>query len=342
MSGYCRWFLCFVLIVLAVDNVQGAMPFPHKLLSEVSQLGDEQETISPLQISLSEMERGLELSISFSATGEVPPGSLATDMVGGDYLVFLDEIIIINESYIGSSLNISKEIPLTTLQDGHHLLRCELRTPNGDIIKEEIQFLFDGSPVIEVTDVVVDETGILDPSLKMDFLGVENEIFGFIDVFLDEHPYSSAQVNPEHIGKQVPLSQIIGKPLSIASLAPGTHLLTLVIRGIGGSETMSYHSFTINASPSLKIMSGPNGSFQEAVAVFLKAPDGISGSVEVFLYHNIIFSKRDNETSISINRAELIDSIKKINPEYITTNVPLIFSLQAANGSEYWQKIDFQ
>jgi hypothetical protein len=318
------------------------MTFPHKLLLDVTRQTETEKNTSPLQFNLQEADGGLKVSLNFSVPKAEEQNALDAQQVGGDFLVFLDEVIIISETYTGSSLSISRAVPLTNLQSGRHILSCELRSPGGELFKDEIQFLFDGTPVMKVTKAVPDKNGMLDPSIEMNFLRTDDEIFGFLEIFLDEIPVKNAQIEKEHIGKKVSLSQIIGESVSTANLVPGTHLLTLVIRGINGDEAVSYCSIVANTSPELKILHNSENSFQEAVASFLKSHDGYSGSVEVFWNHNIILSKRDNEALITIERAEIIDGMKKIHQDFSGTSVPLVFSLHAANGSQYWQQIDFK
>lgn len=340
MLDYIRIFLSVTLITsLAVTNAYSTTTFPHKVLTIISPQGDEKKPLTPLRFELQESKNGLKVSLLFTeGKGEkpsLPPGGVG----GGDYMIFLDEMIVITAPYKGSSLDISRDVPITTLQNGKHSLRCELRNQSGDIYKNEIQFMFDGSPAITMTDTVVDKAGMLDPSVKVDFLGDDNGAAGFIDVFLDERPLINAPIKTENTGKKIPLSQIIGKPISTVSLVPGTHLLTLKAMGINGNATASHTSFTVNSFPELKIIRDKKDGFQEAIATFLNTNDGYSGSVEVFFEQNLILSKRDRGATISITRDEIVEGLKKNKLQHRDTSVTFVFSLRAANNTENWQVV---
>ncbi|MBI5591691.1 MAG: hypothetical protein HY881_14550 [Deltaproteobacteria bacterium] len=344
MIGYIRIFVCVTAVTfLAISNAYSAPALPHKVLTiEAPKGGGESKKTSPLQFELQETDNGLKLSVRFSGGKEKKANEFPDGQVGGDYMVFLDEIIVINEPYKGSSLNVSRDVPLTTLQNGKHSMRCELRAPSGEVFKSKINFIFDGSPAISVTEAVVDKFGILDPSVRIDFLGDDKGTSGFADIFLDERPYVSVPIKKEHAGKKIPLSQITGKPLSTATLVPGTHLLMLRMRGISGIATVSYSSFAVNTSPELKIIQDKNNIFQEVIATFIKPPEGYSGFVDVFYDQNVILSKQDKGTLISIKRAEIVEGLKKNNHGHLDASIPLVISLRAANGSENWLKIDFK
>ena len=340
-----RVCVCLSLFPLfAVSGVQDVAAFPHKILTVESTKDSEKDKKGPLWVELREVGNGLEVSIRFDGTKEKMPLQLPADLIGGDYQLFLDEVIVFHDNYKGSSLNVVREVPLTTLQNGKHVLRCELRSPSGEVHMGEIRFVFDGSPVISVTDVVVDKAGILDASVMLHILGDDgNGLAGFVDVFLDERPLMNVQIKKEAVGKKLPLSKIIDKPLSTANLPPGTHLLTLRTMGINGNATVSYNSFTVAAPPELKVVRDKNGEFQEALVTFLKSPEGYSGSIEVFCNQGILFTKRDEGASLSIKRAEIIEQLEKSSArELLAGPVSLVFSLRAANGSENWQTVDFK
>ena len=341
--GYIRIYLCItVFTFLAVSNAYSMPAIPNKVLTVVSpQGGNQKKAPSPLRFELREAENGLQVAIRFADTPDTkekkanwrPDGP-----VGGDYLIFLDEMIVINEPYQGNTLDISRDVPLTTLRNGKHAIRCELRAPSGEVHKDEIKFIFDGSPAISLADPVVDKAGMLDPAVTINLLG---DGFGFVDVFIDERPFINAQIKQEHTGKEIPLSQITGKPVPTAALVPGIHLLALRAMGMNGNATVSYSSFTVDTTPELKIIQDKNNDFQEAVATFPKSPEGYSGFVDVFYDQNLILSKRDEGASIAIKRAEIVEGLKKNNYEHRDVADQLVFALRAANGSENWQKIDF-
>ncbi len=336
------------LTFVAVCSARQVAAFPHKILSIESPKEHDKGKASPLQLQLQEVENGLKASIRFAETKadaqEKKPPELPADLIGGDYLLFLDEMIVRNETYKGTSLNVVHDVPLTTMQTGKHVLRCELRAPSGEIHKSEIRFVFDGSPALSVTDVAVDKTGILDASVILHILGDDgNGLAGFVHVFLDERPLMNVQIAKEHIGKKTLLSKIIGKPLSTASLVPGTHLLTLQVMGTNGNAAVNYSSFAVSATPELKIVRDKNGEFQEAMATFLKSPEGFSGSIEVFSDQGILLTKRDEGVAVSIKRTEIIEKLEKSSGrELLAGPLSLVFSLRSANGSETWQMVGFK
>lgn len=341
MFQYTRIFLCVILITaFVVTNAYRANAYPHKVLTVIPSQGDENKKLSPLRFELQESKNGLQVSLHFTESKEKKNYPLPPDgEVGGDYMIFLDEMIVIHEPYKGSTIDVSRDVPLTTLQNGKHSLRCELRSPSGEVHKNEIQFMFDGSPVIIVTGNTVDKAGMLDPSVKIDFLGDNNGAAGFIDVFVDERPLINVPIKKENNGKKVTISQIIGKPIDTVSLVPGAHLLSLRAMGINGNATISYTSFTVNLSPELKIIRDKNDNFQEAVATFLPTNEGYSGSVEVFYEQNIILSKRGKGATISITQTEIVEGLKKNKLQHRDDSNAFIFSLRAANNTERWQVV---
>lgn len=344
MFQHIQIFFCIALITtLTVANAEGADSLPHKTLTVIPPQGNESKKPSPARFELQEAENGLQFLLHFIESNEKKDYPLLPDGVaGGDYQILLDGVIVIHEPYKGLPLDITRDIPLTTLQNGKHSLRCELRGPSGEVYKNEIHFLFDGSPVITVTGNTVDKAGMLDPSVTTNFLGDNDGTAGFIDVFLDERPFINVPIKKEATGKKILLSQIIGKPIATASLVPGTHLLTLRATGLNGNAATSYTSFVVNLSPDLKIIRDKNDNFQEAIATFLPNKEGYSGSVEVLYEQNIILAKRDKGTTIAITRAEIVEALKKNKLQLRESSVTFVFSIRAANGSENWQQIDFK
>lgn len=340
--GYIRDLICVIVVIfLAVSNVYSASAFPHKILTIISpQDADATKKTSPLKFELREVGNGLKVSIRLS---DIPKKNLPEPpsgiKIGGDYIIFLDEICVINEPYQGASLDISRDVPLITLRTGKHTLRCEVRSISGEVFKHDIQFMFDGSPTISVTETAVDKSGMLDPAVTINFVGDNNGAAGFIDVFVDEHPFINVPIKKDATGKKMPLSQITGKPLPTAGLLPGTHLLLLRATGINGNTTVSYTSFKVNTAPELSIIKDKNGNFQKAVATFLKSSQGYSGSVEVFCDQNILLAKREEGTSISVKLEEIVEGLERINYQHTTTPVSIVFSLRAANSTENWQVV---
>jgi hypothetical protein len=332
------------LILITVCSAQPGAAFPHKLLIIEPTNDNEKEKNSPLQLELQETENGLKVLIRFVEIQDNDVIQLPPEHDGGEYVIFLDEMIVLNNTFTGTSLSVSEDVSLTTLQTGKHVLRCELRSPSGEIHKGEIRFIFDGSPVLNVTDVAVDKVGILDASVMLNILGDDgNGRAGFVQVSLDERLVMNVEVTNEHTGRTTPLSQITGKPISTTSLVPGTHLLTLRAVGINGNAGVSYNSFSVSSIPELQIVMNQTNEFQEAVATFHKVPQGYSGVVDVLYNQNLILSKQEKGASISIKRAEIIEGLKSIQHELLINDpTSLVFALHAANGSENWQKIDFK
>jgi hypothetical protein len=341
MFRHIQIFFCIALIMtLVVAKAQAANSLPHKTLTIIQPQGDESKKPSPIRFELQEAENGLQALLHFTESTEKKDYPLPPDGVaGGDYQIFLDEMIVIHEPYKGPPLDVTRDIPLTTLQNGKHSLRCELRGPSGEIYKNEILFVFDGSPVLTVTGGTVDRAGLLDPFVQIDFLGVNNGDAGFMDVYVDERPLINVPVKKDATGKEIPLSQIIGKPISTVSLVQGTHLLTLKAISISGNAVNSYTSFTVNSAPELEIIRDQSNKFLKATAAFLPANEGYAGSVEVFYEHNIILSKRGKDASITITRDEIVEGLKKNKLQHRETSVAFVFSLRAANSTETWQVV---
>lgn len=343
MLALTRAFACLGLFSLfAVSGVQAVAAFPHKILAIESTKDSEKDKKGPLQVELREVENCLKVSIGFAGTNTKKPIEPPLEQVGGSYEIFLDGMIVISESYQGTSLKVSHDVPLTTLQNGKHVLLCEFRSPSGESHKRQIDFAFDGSPVISLMDASLDKEGSLDASVTMHFIGDTDDILGTADVLVDERAVAIVPVHKQHVGKKVSLSELAGKPISAPIMGPGAHLLAVRVRGINGVEAVSYCSFTVQTTPELKTILTKSEIFQEVVATFLKVPQGYSGVVDVFCDQNIVLTRQSQETSISIKRAEVVEGLKKINRDPLDVPIPLVFSLRAANGAENWQKVDFK
>lgn len=345
-----RFSYIWALLVLAVflwrGNAAGASPPPQKILTIISAANPEHKNTSPLHLTLQEGENTLKASIRFN----VPPAKQINKDVkaapspeepGGHYELFIDDLLVATAAYTGTAIHLTQDIPVLALQNGEHRLRCALRAPDGEVHSAEVDFSFHGSPQVAMTDLAVDTSGMLDAEVTAKFFGMEKEFAGAIEITIDQQLLGIASLKPEQNAHKVALAQLLGKPLSVGHLPPGTHLLTLRAHGVNGNSTLLHRSFSINTAPSLDIARSKDGALQGGKANFAKGISGYSGAVEIYHEGELLLSKREEGTVIALTRKELDDALqKKRRQPPPNENIPLIFALRAANGMENWQVVE--
>ncbi len=327
------------LVMLAVWT-QPAMTFPRKVLT-VQPAKEGATKNSPLRLELREAADGLQLSINFAETPEMGDKILPAEQAGGDYMLYLDDAMLEGAPYKGFKLNVVREVSITALHSGKHSLRCELRAPSGKAHTGEIDFIFDGAPAVSLGELAVNKSGELDGEVTVDFLGAAEGLSGFVDLLLDERPVATTKIKKEQASQKTTLAHLVGKAIATTHLATGTHLLTLKATAVNGNATTLRGSLVVQTTPELEIKQDKHGAFQEARAVFLKAPEGFSGSVEIFYDQGLVLSKRSEAATIPVTRDEIVQGLRK-NKVKLDGPVEVVVSLRAMNNTERWQVLKVQ
>jgi hypothetical protein len=338
-----------LLLILGVflwgGSAQGASSSPQKKLTVLSPKQKEGKNTVPLHLAMQEGAHSLQVTVRFSApplkeSGKDAPVVPTIEEPGGDYQLFLDDLQVTAAVYKGTTVEAIHDIPVLTLQNGEHVLRCELRAPHGELHKAEVKFSFSGSPVITMTEPTVDKNGLLDAEVAIDLFGICNDLAGSVEMLIDQQSLGIVQVKTAQAGKKLPLSQLMGNPLTTGQQVSGVHLLTLRASALNGNSTVLHRSFKVTAIPSLEILRDKNGALREARAGFAKSPAGYSGAVEVFRGRDLLLTRREEGQVIVVTRAELDEALKK-SPQLVDEGVTsLVFALRGANGMENWQVVE--
>jgi hypothetical protein len=284
-----------------------------------------------LRCELRETERGLQAMIRFAAPGKP---------AGGDYQLSLDGLPLAIAQFQGA-LAQKVDIPVNTISNGQHTLRCEVHASSGEHAAER-PFLFDGSPSVTLTGPFIDKNGLLDATISLRFFGSGTEsAIGFLEVLIDERPMAQVRLTNKQ-SNATPLSRLLGKGIALGQLPVGTHLLTLRGVGINGAATLARASFTVEAPPDLVFKKDKQGKILAVQARFLPVDAGYPGRVDVLLDQDLLVSRRaEKETEVVITRDELLAALKKRDLLDDTRPVVLVFVLRAMNGSERWQVVEF-
>ena len=277
-----------------------------------------------------ETEHGLQAMFRFTT----PAGKPA----GGDYQLYLDGLFLTSGQFQGTSLEKTLEIPSTTLSNGQHSLRCEVRTPS-DTYTTERSFSFDASPTLALTNPLIDINGLLDATVSLRFFGTNDGTLGLLDVLIDERPVTQTKLTSKQIGT-TPLSRLLDKGLAIGQLPAGTHLLTLRATGINGASTVARTPFTVGAPPELVIKRDKHNKLLEVQARFLPVEAGYPGNVEVLFDQDLLLSRRAEKGEVVITKDELVEALKKRGRVDLNGPVTLVFSLRSMNGFERWQVVE--
>ncbi len=323
-----------------VCTVSTGLAAERNVTSVLQLLNNPLKDTSPLRLELKEVEAGLVASIRFENTEETKEKSLTQDLAKGYYILFLDGLIVSQNTFEEKNLEITHELPLTT-QNGEHTLLCELRDRSGKLYTQSIPFKFDGSPSI-TTQAVTIKSGEVDLLMTLDFFGQENGVAGFLDIHLDERLITAMDVSPENTHKEVLLSELSDTPLALEPLAQGEHLIRLQATGKNGSSSVVYTSFSVNTPPSLKINRDSNELIKDLVVSFAQVPSGYTGSVNLFYRQGVILSIHSKDPVTTISRSNILEAFEKHNHTIPDQPVSMVLALRSANGLEKWQEVSFK
>ncbi len=330
-------FICFAAI-----NIQAAITNQHSVLTILkSKATTDQETFTTFLVELNERESGLELSLQFELKDEkiktIPDPQMEP---GGDFSLYLDGINVHRQFYSGTSVTTSHILPLSDIPDGKHTIHCELRTPMGKLLDQNITFILNTSPTIEV-EMPKDGSGVFDPMVGIGFIDEKSEVAGHLEVHVDERPLAIVPITQADNNKKFLLSELLKKKLPITSLPQGNHLLRLLAQGINGSKTIQYIPFTVDTTPELEIIRDEDGQLREIKAFFAQPSEGFSGAVNIYYRQGVIFAKRSLEKQLFVTRADIISALKEHNHLVPDEPTSFVISVNSANGVEEWQEVTF-
>ncbi|WP_321283830.1 hypothetical protein [uncultured Vibrio sp.] len=345
MLNYHQIFTSAVTLIVLLNmpfTINAATESHNKQFVQLLPKPDKQEdTKGPLQLGLKDGKTGALLTITF--TGEkitLEKGAQAIPP-GGMYTVSLDGSIVLQETFNEPTLKTEKPLPMQTSANGDHIVRCELRYSIGKTYQAELPFSFDATPIISL-EKIDPSSPSPDPALGLQFYSESQKIIGVIDVAVDERSLGVTQISAQANGEKKPLSKWMGKPISVAELSPGQHLIRLTATGTNGGESVKYIPFKVEAIPVLNVDKNQEGTVESIKATFLQASNAYSGSVNVYYQHGVILSVQSKEPSVLIKKSDIVQAFSQHKLTLPTTPVTLVVGLRSANNTENWQTILFQ
>ncbi|MDH3328287.1 MAG: hypothetical protein OEM01_03550 [Desulfobulbaceae bacterium] len=319
-------------------------------LGDVEELGNVngKEEINPLLVSLSEADGEIKIEIHYENKAdkkeqEKDPLLKNADIpAGGEFTVFLDDLVVLQQTFTGEELKVDKILPSELIQNGKHKLRLEIFSHPGGNQAKEVSFNLDATPIVEIKTLETEE-GVFDPRIHLILFGSREENVGFLQVYIDESLAAEVPLKKTDLNKTLSLSDLIGEELNIYGLPQGLHLIRIAAIAVNGSQGAKYESFEINIKPEILVEKDQENHFNLFTATFPKTSIGFYGSVDVYYRQGVIFSKQAKEShQLSITRSE----IKKAFDQYKHNNdqfpVDLVFSARSASGSERWTRVEFK
>ena len=262
------------------------------------------------------------------------------EVMASELSILLDKSSVLHEYLSTEKINTKVQLDPSRLNNGEHILVGELRLPSGKKIKEKIMFQVDASPVI-VVEQGVDKAGKFDPIIKGTFFPLGEEYVGLLDIYLDERPLKNIQIKKENFNFTKSLSELIGSQPDIFSLGQGTHLLSLEARSVNNALSVFHHTFTVDAQPRIETKYDQAGKFQSITAIFPKVADQFSAHLDVYFKHGVILSQNTHDSKITLTRTELKKAFKQHKHKLTELPVDITLAARSANGTEGWQRIEF-
>lgn len=337
------WWAGFVLLLLA-PVAKSAMTSSHgvgfiQLLP--TKTNESAAELSPLRLELLEKQSGVVARIIFAGEqGTFEVGEDLQTPPGGMFTLMLNGHVILQESFTGATLAMDRSISLHTVSSGEHLLACELYYSLGTNYQAEVPFILNAAPSVEIDKNQEREHGS-DPPVTFTFLDEGQEVVGYFEVAMDEHPVSMMQVTAQDNGTTRKLSEWMGGPLKTAVLPQGIHLLTITARGLNGEETTRFVSFAVDHLPKLAATVDNEGNIEVIKATFHQAEEAYSGVIDVFYQQGVILSRQTRESGLIVDKTDLVNAFAQHNVDLPQQPVPLVVCLRAANTSENWQVVSF-
>lgn len=335
-------FTVALIVLVNMSFAIGATTGPQakQFVQLLPKPGKQDTKNAPLQLNIKEGKNGILLTITFAGEKITLEKGAQAVPPGGMYTVSLDGSLVLQETFSEPTLHIEKPLPMQILGNGDHVVRCELHYSIGKTYEAELPFNFDATPIISL-EKPGPKSPAPDPLVGFQFYNEKQEVVGFLDVAVDARSLGVTQITSQANGEKKPLSQWTGKPISIAELPPGQHLIRLTATGSNGGESVQFIPFEVEALPMLNVDKNKEGAMENIKATFFQADSVYSGSVEVFYQHGVILSLQSKEPSVHIKKSDIVQAFAQHKLSLPTKPVPLVVALRSANNTENWQTIMF-
>jgi hypothetical protein len=337
-------FSCVVALIVLVNMppaiYAAAEPTTRQFIQLQSKPGKQDGKNTPLQLGIKEGKQGVQLSITFSGEKITLEKGAQTIPPGGMFTVSLDGTLMVQETFSEPTLHVEKMLPMQTLANGEHVVRCELRSL-GKTYQAEMPFTFDATPIVTL-EKFDPKSPAPDPVTSFRFYNENQEIVGFIDVAVDERSLGVTQIATQNNGERKPLSQWLGKPIAVAELPPGQHLIKLTATGSSGAENIQFIPFRVEAVPILDVAKNKEGTMESIKATFLQASGAYSGTVDIIYRQGVILSIQSKEPTVLINKGDIVQAFAQHKLPLPSKPTHLVVGLRSANNTENWQAILFQ
>lgn len=313
---------------------------PKQFIQLLPKQGKQDTKNAPLQLGIKENKNGAQLTILFTGekiTLEKGPQAIPP---GGMFTVSLDSTLVTQETFSEPTLQIEKMLPMQTLANGEHVVRCELHSL-GKTYQAEVLFTFDATPIVTL-EKFNPKAPSPDPAVFLRFYNENQEVVGFVDVAVDERSLGVTQIATRNNGEKKPLSQWLGKPIAVAELPPGQHLIKLTATGSNGGQNVQFMPFQVEALPTLEVMKNKDGAMESFKAGFLPSNNAYAGSIDIFYRQGVILSLQSKEPTVVVNKGDIVHAFAQHKLPPPAKPTLLVVCLRSANNTENWQTILFQ
>jgi hypothetical protein len=261
---------------------------------------------------------------------------------GGTVTLFLDDMIVLQQTFTGNEIKIEKTLALEMIPNGDHKLHVEILSHPGGTQTKDISFTLDATPVVEIKSLEI-EDGTFDPQVYFFLFGADKDHTGFLEVHVDERFVANVHLRKKDLNKTTKLSELIGKKVDVGGLSLGVHLLRIAAISANGSQGVQYQSFEINIQPAVSVNKTQEGRFGSLQVAFPKTSIGFFGGVEVYYQQGVILSRQAKKSrELTITRAEIEKAFTKYKHDNRPHPLDLVFAIRSSNGFERWVKVDFQ
>ncbi len=332
---------CFIIIFLLFFKILDASEINKNAINHI--IVNHEKSLknkNRLLLDIKEKTNKLVLSINFTEKNVHDLKNTGTNNKDGMFTVLIDDNFLFQEVFTGSDLKTEKTIPLHTVSNGEHILRCEIYHGDGKYFKNEVAFLLNSAPSV-IVEKEKEKTNSFNPVITLHYFDEGEEMAGHLEILVDERVVGTREIAAKENGKPFNLSQLLGNPLDVASLPPGEHLIAIRALSLNGSETMRYLPFEVETLPKLEVITKPD-NMDGFKATFLQTGKGHSGSIDIFFRQGIILSRQSKTAEILITKAEVLNAFEQHKLPLPKEPFSLIVCLRSANNTENWQVVSFQ
>ncbi len=298
-----------------------------------------------LRMEMIETSTGITISVLYKEKQKQVPDKLVQQppelIPGGEIKLFFDNNLLTQDFFDTTEFHLEQPVNVELLENGEHTVKCNINTASGEQLTTSIPFTIDASPHITIIPPV-DKEKVFDPEVKVQFFGASDDFVGMLEIGVNSQPVQQVPIDNKANNQQVPLSHFIQNRINVARLPQGEHLLIVAATGINGSKAVSYTPFTVDTTPTMSLSRDKDGNFKELTISYLISNQGVSGSLEVYLDHNMIFTHQVRGDFFSLTRKEIEQAMGKYNisPEK-HKELTLLVAARTANGVEKWTTVDF-